>query len=216
LVHFGHDLSWQFYFAVQPVGSIFVGALQARPVRLESNMFAIVESSGRQYQLEAGKFVDIDSTAVEAGTEFVFDRVLMLVDGKQSTVGAPLVEGAKVVGKVLEHGREAKIIVYHQKPKKGTRKKQGHRQGYTRVLVESILLKDEVLAKAEPRAKAEPKKKTVAPKTEAAPAPKKEPKAAAPKAAAKAPAKAPAKPAEKKSEPKAEKAEKKAEKEPTE
>jgi large subunit ribosomal protein L21 len=166
-------------------------------------MFAIVESSGRQYQLEAGKFVDIDSTAVEAGKEFVFDRVLMLVDGKQSTVGAPLVEGAKVVGKVLEHGRESKIIVYHQKPKKGTRKKQGHRQGYTRVLVESILLKDEVLAKAEARPKAEPKK-VQEPKAEVAP--KKEPKAEAkPKAQAKPAAKAAAKTAEKKSEPKAEK-----------
>jgi large subunit ribosomal protein L21 len=174
-------------------------------------MFAIVESSGRQYQLEAGKFVDIDSAAVEAGKEFVFDRVLMLVDGKQSTVGAPLVEGAKVVGKVLAHGRQNKIIVYHQKPKKGTRKKQGHRQGYTRVLVESILLKDEVLAKAEARPKAEPKKKVAAPKAEAAP--KKEPKAAAPKAAPKAPAKAPPKTAEKKAEPKAEKKADKAPKE---
>jgi len=178
-------------------------------------MFAIVESSGRQYQLEAGKFVDIDSTAVEAGTEFVFDRVLMLVNGKESTVGAPLVEGAKVVGKVLEHGRQAKIIVYHQKPKKGTRKKQGHRQGYTRVLVESILLKDEVLAKAEAKPKteakpkAEAKPKTAAPKKEAEAAPKSPPKAATPKA----PSKAPAKAATKKAEPKAEK---KAEKTPEE
>jgi len=135
----------------------------------------------------------------------------MLVDGKQSTVGAPLVEGAKVVGKVLEHGRQAKIIVYHQKPKKGTRKKQGHRQGYTRVLVESILLKDEVLAKAEARPKAEPRKKAEGPKAEA---PKKEPKAdAKPKPAAKAAAKPPAKAAEKKAEPKAEKKTEKAEKE---
>jgi large subunit ribosomal protein L21 len=171
-------------------------------------MFAIVESSGRQYQLETGKFVDIDSTVVEPGTEFVFDRVLMLVNGKESTVGAPLVEGAKVVGKVLEHGRDRKIIVYHQKPKKGTRKKQGHRQGYTRVLVESILLKDEVLAKAE----ASPKKETKA-VAEAPAEPKKEPKAA-PKAPPKAPApaKAPAKPTEKKAPAEAEeKAEKGAE-----
>jgi large subunit ribosomal protein L21 len=169
-------------------------------------MFAIVESSGRQYQLEAGKFVDIDTTAVEAGKEFVFDRVLMLVNGKESTVGVPLIDGAKVVGKVLEHGRDRKIIVYHQKPKKGTRKKQGHRQGYTRVLVESIHLKDEVLAKAEPRAKQEPKR--TAAKTAPVVAAKPEPKAAAKvpaKTPAKAPAKSPAKPAEKQAEPKAEK-----------
>jgi large subunit ribosomal protein L21 len=125
----------------------------------------------------------------------------MLVNGKESTVGAPLVEGAKVVGKVLAHGRDRKIIVYHQKPKKGTRKKQGHRQGYTRVLVESILLKDEVLAKAEATPKKETKKKAAA---EAPAAPKKEPKAA-PKAPPKTPAKAPAKPTEKKAPAKAEK-----------
>jgi large subunit ribosomal protein L21 len=168
-------------------------------------MFAIVESSGRQYQLEAGKFVDIDSSAVEEGKEFVFDRVLMLVNGKESTVGVPLIDGAKVVGKVLEHGRARKIIVYHQKPKKGTRKKQGHRQGYTRVLVESIHLKDEVLAKAEARPKQEPKHTQA--KAEPVTSAKKEPKAAS-KPAAKPPAKAAkstAKPAEKKAEPKAEK-----------
>jgi large subunit ribosomal protein L21 len=118
-------------------------------------MFAIVESSGRQYQLEAGRFVDIDSTSANPGDEFVFDRVLMLVNGKESTVGAPLIEGARVIATVLEHGRQRKIIVYHQKPKKGTRKKQGHRQGYTRMLVQSIHLKEEVLAKAEAKKKLE-------------------------------------------------------------
>jgi large subunit ribosomal protein L21 len=127
-------------------------------------MFAIVESSGRQYQLEAGKFVDIDSTAINPGDEYVFERVLMLVNGKESTVGAPLVDGAKVVGKVLEHGRQKKIIVYHQKPKKGTRKKQGHRQGFTRVLVESIHLNEAVLAKAEARSK--PNTEEIVPKSE--------------------------------------------------
>jgi|SRR5271154_1245524 len=118
-------------------------------------MFAIVESSGRQYQLEAGRFVDIDSTSANPGDEFVFDRVLMLVNGKESTVGAPLIEGARVVATVLEHGRQRKIIVYHHRPKKGTRKKQGHRQGYTRMLVESIHLKEQVLAKAEAKKKVE-------------------------------------------------------------
>jgi large subunit ribosomal protein L21 len=114
-------------------------------------MFAIVEASGRQYQLEAGKFVDIDAVTAEAGQEFVFDRVLALVNGSESTLGQPVVEGAKVIGKVLASGKARKIIVYKQRPKKGTRKKQGHRQCFTRVLVDSIMLNDKVLAKSEKR-----------------------------------------------------------------
>jgi large subunit ribosomal protein L21 len=117
-------------------------------------MFAIVEASGRQYQLEAGKFIDIDAVSVKEGDQYVFDRVLMIVNGAESTMGQPLVDGAKVVGKVLSHGKARKIIVYKQKPKKGTRKKQGHRQIFTRVLVDSIMLNDKVLAKSDKPAKA--------------------------------------------------------------
>ena len=112
-------------------------------------MFAIVETSGRQYQVEAGKFIDIDLQAIEPGNEIVFDQILMIVDGADSVYGKPVIAEAKVVGKVLEHGKDNKIIVYKQKPKKGTRKKQGHRQLYTRVLIDSIVLGDKVLAKGE-------------------------------------------------------------------
>ncbi len=125
-------------------------------------MYAIVEASGRQYQIEAGRFVDIDLVAYEPGQEFVFDRVLMIVDGKDSHVGVPVVDGAKVSGKVLSHGKSAKIIVYHQRPKKGTRKKQGHRQGFTRIMIDKIELKDKVLAESKQHAgKAKPKAKAV-------------------------------------------------------
>lgn len=110
-------------------------------------MFAIVETSGRQYQVEAGKFIDLDLQANEPGDEVVFDKILMIVDGANSVYGKPVIDNAKVVGKVLQHGKDNKIIVYHQKPKKGTRKKQGHRQGYTRVLIDSISVGDKVLAK---------------------------------------------------------------------
>ncbi len=133
-------------------------------------MFAIVEACGRQYQLEAGRFVDVDLTEGEAGSAFVFDKILMIVDGANSTLGAPFIEGAKVSGKILSHHKTKKIIVYHMKPKKGTRKKQGHRQHYTRILIDSIELKDKVLAKAEPKAekKAAPEKAAVAEKKPAA------------------------------------------------
>ncbi|MCC6977069.1 MAG: 50S ribosomal protein L21 [Candidatus Melainabacteria bacterium] len=149
-------------------------------------MFAIVEAAGRQFQLEAGRFVDVDLTEGKEGDQFVFERVLMLVDGENSTVGKPFIDGAKVEGKILRHDKNKKIIVYHMKPKKGTRKKQGHRQHYTRILIESIKLNDKVLAKsdeqAKPKAKAEKKEapskeaKTKAeakPKADAKPAAKK-------------------------------------------
>lgn len=151
-------------------------------------MFAIVEACGRQYQLEAGRFIDVDLTDAKEGDQFVFDKVIMLVDGDQSTVGAPFVSGAKVLGKVLVHGKNKKIIVYHMKPKKGTRKKQGHRQHYTRILIDSIKLNDKVLAKAEDRPKKEAAPKAEAKgeaKAKAKSEPKKEAKTAAKKPAAK-------------------------------
>jgi large subunit ribosomal protein L21 len=98
----------------------------------------------------------------EEGSVHVFDRVLMLVDGAGSTIGAPYIQGAKVTGKVISklevndvHGRiqstikSNKVIVYHMKSKKGTRKKQGHRVQSTRVMIESIEVDNKVVAKAE-------------------------------------------------------------------
>lgn len=151
-------------------------------------MFAIVEASGRQFQLEAGRFVDVDLTEGKEGDKFVFEHVLMLVDGDKSTVGKPFIEGAKVEGKILGHDKNKKIIVYHMKPKKGTRKKQGHRQHYTRILIESIKLNDKELAKADDQArakKAEPKKAAKAePKAKAEAKPKADAKTAAKKKSA--------------------------------
>jgi large subunit ribosomal protein L21 len=152
---------------------------------LETEMYAIVQTSGRQIQVEAGRFVDIDLVGKEPGDTLVFDQVLMIVDGKESHVGMPWVDGAKVTGKVLSHGKDAKIIVYKQRPKKGTRKKQGHRQGYTRVLINSIELKDKVLAEAKSEKKTPAKE--AAPKAESTAKAKSE--GAKPAAKAKAPAK---------------------------
>ena len=122
--------------------------------------FAVVESCGRQYQLEAGRYVDIDLIKKEPGQEFVFDRVLMLVNGPDSVIGQPHIEGAQVTGKVLGHHPSRKIIVYKMRPKKRTRRKQGHRQDLTRIFVDRIELKDKVLAKAseQPEIKAKTKK----------------------------------------------------------
>jgi large subunit ribosomal protein L21 len=111
-------------------------------------MYAILEACGRQYVIEAGRFVDLDLTAAEPGESITFENVLMIVDGKDSHIGGPFVEGAKITGKVIGHDRGPKIIVYKQRPKKGFRKKQGHRQGYTRVMIDKIELKDKVLAES--------------------------------------------------------------------
>lgn len=133
-------------------------------------MFAIVEACGRQYKLEPGRFVDIDLTSQGEGEAHLFEKVLMIVDGNEATIGQPYIDGAKVTGKVISKMVEneftgeldssiksPKVIVYHMRPKKGTRKKQGHRQQYTRVLIDSIELNNKVLAKAEKKEKAESK-----------------------------------------------------------
>ncbi len=99
-------------------------------------MYAIIESGGKQYKVAEGDVLDVELLPVEVGGTVELDRVLMVGGDKGATVGKPLVEGAKVTATVKEHGRGKKIIVY--KHKKNYKRKQGHRQGYTRLLVEKI------------------------------------------------------------------------------
>lgn len=146
-------------------------------------MYAVVEAGGRQYQLTSGRYVDVEMVQGESQSEFVFDRVLMIVDGEKSTVGKPVVDGAKVVGKIIGHIRGSKLVVYKYRAKKGTRKRTGHRQGYTRIFIDSIKLNDKTLSEAKDEYKSGGAAKGKAPKESAA-APKQEKAAAAPKAAA--------------------------------
>ena len=99
---------------------------------------AIVEISGKQYHVEAGRYLDIDTYKADVDTALTFDNVNVVLTDKDSHIGVPYVVGAKVTAKVLAHGKLKKVIVYKMRPKKGTRTKQGHRQGYTRIFVESI------------------------------------------------------------------------------
>ena len=101
-------------------------------------MKAIVELNGKQYQVEEGRYIDVDSLSLEPENTLELDKVQVLLDGEKSLIGAPYVDGAKVTAKVLKHGRSKKIIVYKMRPKKGYRRKQGHRQGFTRIQIESI------------------------------------------------------------------------------
>ena len=101
-------------------------------------MYAIVETGGKQYQLEEGRYVDIELLEGEKDSKVVFDKIVMLVNGKKSKVGQPYVAGASVEGKIMLHDKSKKVIVYKQRPKKGYRKKQGHRQGFARVMINKI------------------------------------------------------------------------------
>jgi len=101
-------------------------------------MFAIVETGGKQYQVEEGKYLDVELLEGEKDAKVVFDKVVMIVNGKKSKVGQPYVAGASAEGVIVKHDKAKKIIVYKQRPKKGYRKKQGHRQGFTRVMISKI------------------------------------------------------------------------------
>ena len=101
-------------------------------------MYAIVETGGKQYQVEEGRYVDVELLGEEKDAKVVFDKVVMIVNGKKSKVGQPYVDGASAEGSIVKHDKAKKVIVYKQRPKKGYRKKQGHRQGFTRVMISKI------------------------------------------------------------------------------
>ena len=101
-------------------------------------MYAIVETGGKQYQVEEGRYVDVELLDAEADSKVVFDKIVMVVNGKKSKVGQPYVAGASVEGKIVKNDKAKKIIVFKQRPKKGYRKKQGHRQQFTRVMISKI------------------------------------------------------------------------------
>jgi large subunit ribosomal protein L21 len=100
--------------------------------------YAIVEISGRQFWIEAGKYYDMNRIPTDIGKEVTLNRVLLVNNNGELLVGKPYLDKVKVKGKILEHLRGQKTIVYKMRPKKKTRKKQGHRQELTRVLIENI------------------------------------------------------------------------------
>ena len=100
--------------------------------------YAIVESGGKQYKAVEGETIEVDRLADEEGAVIDLERVLMLVDGDDYTVGTPEVEGVKVQATVAEHFKGKKIIVFKYHPKKRYRLKKGHRQQYTRLAIDKI------------------------------------------------------------------------------
>jgi len=102
--------------------------------------YAIVEISGRQFWIETGKYYDFNRIPLELGKQITLNRVLLLNNNGNILIGKPYIESVKIKGKILEHLRGNKTIVYKMRPKKKTRKKQGHRQELTRVFIEDIII----------------------------------------------------------------------------
>lgn len=101
-------------------------------------MYAIIETGGKQLKVEAGKEIYVEKLDVEAGDQVVFDKVV-LVSNKSTKIGTPYVDGAKVTCTVVKQGKEKKIRIFKYKSKKGsTRRRQGHRQPYTKLTVDAI------------------------------------------------------------------------------
>lgn len=102
-------------------------------------MFAIIETGGKQFKVQEGDILNVEKLNAAEGDSVEITRVLAVSKGDELVVGKPVVEDAKAVLKVLEHGKADKILVFKYKPKKGYRKTRGHRQPYTKVVVEKIL-----------------------------------------------------------------------------
>ncbi|MBA4541383.1 MULTISPECIES: 50S ribosomal protein L21 [Thermoactinomyces] len=101
-------------------------------------MYAIIQTGGKQYRVEKDSVLFIEKLNAQEGDTVTFDQVLLVNKDDETKVGAPVVEGAKVIGKVVKHGKGKKITVFKYKPKKNYKRKKGHRQPFTKVVIESI------------------------------------------------------------------------------
>ena len=128
-------------------------------------MYAIIESCGKQYKVAEGDVVFFEKLDAEEGKKITFDNVVFVSDEGKVQIGNPYVKGVKVEGTVVSHGKAKKIIVFKMKPKKNYRRKQGHRQPYTKVEITSIKTAS---AKAEEKATTETKPASAKPATKKA------------------------------------------------
>ena len=101
-------------------------------------MYAVVETGGKQYRVAEGDVIDVELLDAPVGGTVVLDRVRIVADESGVKIGRPVVEGAKVTAKVAAVGKQRKILVFKYKPKKNYRRRYGHRQPYTRLVIEKI------------------------------------------------------------------------------
>jgi len=130
-------------------------------------MYAVIEACGKQYKVTKGDVVFFEKLEVEEGKKVTFDKVVLVSDEGKVEVGAPYVKGIKVEGKVVAHGKGKKIIVFKYKAKKNYRRKQGHRQPYTKVEITAIKTPAAKTEKAAEEKTVETAAKTTAKKTTA-------------------------------------------------
>ena len=103
-------------------------------------MFAVFETGGKQYKVSDGDLILVKKLGGEEGEKVTFDRVLAVSRGENTAFGAPYIDGAKIEANVVKNGRAKKIVVLKYKAKKNEKKKQGHRQPYTKIQINSIVL----------------------------------------------------------------------------
>ena len=125
------------------------------------NLYAIAETSGQQFWFEVDKYYDIDRLNAKEKDKITIDKILLIKDKDNISLGQPYVKNAKIELEVVSHKRDKKIIVYKMRPKKKTRKKMGHRQELTRVMVKSISITNSTTKTS---SKTEVKKKSTSPK----------------------------------------------------
>ncbi len=103
-------------------------------------MYAVIETGGKQYRVQEGQLVDVEKLPRAVGETVELDRVLLVADGDKVQVGRPIVEGAKVLGTVAQQGKHRKVIIFKYRPRKRYRLKKGHRQLFTRLRIEKIVV----------------------------------------------------------------------------
>jgi len=101
-------------------------------------MYAVVKTGGKQYRVEVGNKLKVETLPVAVGDEFLLDKVLMVADGESISTGSPLLDEAKVNATVLSHGRHAKVRIFKMRRRKHYQKHQGHRQNYTEIQITGI------------------------------------------------------------------------------
>ncbi|HIE90400.1 MAG TPA: 50S ribosomal protein L21 [Methylophilaceae bacterium] len=101
-------------------------------------MYAVIKTGGKQYKVAAGDYLKVEKLDGDVGSKLVIDKILMLADGDDVTIGSPLVDGAKVNATVLSHGKGDKVMIFKFSRRKHYRKTQGHRQSYTEIQIDDI------------------------------------------------------------------------------
>ena len=129
----------------------------------DNGLYAIAETSGQQFWFEVDKYYDIDRLQAKEKDKITLEKVLLIKDKDDISIGSPFIKDAKIELEVVSHKRDKKIIVYKMRPKKKTRKKMGHRQELTRVMVKSITIGK---SSSKTTSKKEAVKKETKPKTE--------------------------------------------------